>query len=62
MKLPHWLTGKTVLGALTTAAGIVSQPDVLALLPHKAASVVTVVGGVLTVIGARHAIDKGPQS
>lgn len=50
---------KTVLGAIVTALGYLSDPTILALLPHKAAAIVTAVGGVLTALGIRHAIDQG---
>lgn len=49
---------KTILGAVVTGFGAVSDPAVLGYLPHKAASVVTVIGAVLTAIGIRHAVGK----
>lgn len=54
-----WNLGwKSILGAVVTAVGYLSQPDVLALLPHTAASIVSAVGGVLSVIGLRAAVSK----
>lgn len=44
MKRIHW---PAVLSALITVAGIATSPAVLALLPLKAAAIVTAVGAVL---------------
>ena len=52
---------KTILGGFIAVVGYLSQPDVLAVLPHKAASVVTAIGVLLGTIGARHAIAKLTQ-
>ena len=49
---------KTIWGALVAAFGYLSKPDVLAMLPEKWASVVTVIGGIILAIGARDAIAK----
>lgn len=49
---------KTISGALLTAFGYVSQPDVMALLPTKWAAWVMAIGGVLGAIGIRHAVAK----
>lgn len=49
---------KTVLGAVVATFGYLSQPDVLAVLPKKAAAIVTGIGVVVSVVGARGAIAK----
>lgn len=54
---------KTITGALVTAVGWLSQPQVLQLLPDKVAYIVTAAGAVLTAVGIRHAVAKaaGPR-
>lgn len=52
---------KSITGAVVAAVGYLAQPDVLAVLPHKVASVITAAGGVLAVFGVRHAIDKAAR-
>lgn len=49
---------KTIAGGIVAAFGFMSKPEVLSILPEKAAGVVTAIGTVLAVIGARHAIAK----
>jgi hypothetical protein len=57
-----WLTGKTIAGAFAAAFGYLAQPEVFALLPGKAAGIVTVAGALLSVLGLRHAVAKAsPQ-
>lgn len=53
-----WFTSKTVWGAIVASVGVLTDPQVFALLPQKVASVVTVAGVVLGVVGARGAIAK----
>lgn len=50
--------GKSIVGAIVTATGVLLDPSAFAVLPHKVATVVTAVGGILTVLGLRHAISK----
>jgi hypothetical protein len=45
---------KTIGGALLAGFGVISQPDVLAVLPHKWATVITAVGFVLSAFGIAH--------
>lgn len=52
---------KTITGAVVAGIGAASQPDVMAVLPHKVASGVTIAGAVLSVIGLRHAVAKAGQ-
>ncbi len=55
------LKTRTVLGAVLAVIGYLAQPEVLAVLPAKVASVVTAIGLVLSAIGVRAAIEKsGP--
>ena len=51
---------KTILGAVVTAVGWLSQPEVFNALPERAAAVVTAAGAILAAVGLRHAIYKGP--
>jgi hypothetical protein len=53
---------KTITGGLLAVLGYLSQPEVLAVLPEKWASVVIAVGMLLGVFGIRHAIAKRPVS
>lgn len=52
---------KTICGAILTAIGILSRPDILAMLPEKVSAVVTAAGAVCTVVGVRHAMAKNGQ-
>jgi hypothetical protein len=49
---------KTIGGAIVAAVGYLSSPDVFAVLPKKVAAVVTVLGIILSAVGARHAVKK----
>lgn len=49
---------KTISGALLTAFGYLSQPDVLAVLPTNVAAIITAVGIVLGAFGIRTALAK----
>jgi len=49
---------KTILGGVISVFGYVSDPGVLAVLPHKVSAVVTAIGGFLALIGIRHAVAK----
>lgn len=53
----HFFT-KTVVGAIVAVAGYLAQPEVLAVLPKRFSAIVTGVGIVLSVFGARVAIAK----
>jgi hypothetical protein len=49
---------KTLTGSVVAAFGYLSQPQVLAILPQKAAGIITALGALLAAIGVRHAIAK----
>ena len=49
---------KTLTGAALWALGQVSRPEVLALLPERAAAIVSAAGALLGALGIRHAIAK----
>lgn len=55
--MKHFFT-KTVAGSIIAALGYLSQPEVMAVLPKKAAAIVTTVGIVVSVLGVRGAIAK----
>ena len=48
----------TVGGALLAAFGVLADPTIYALLPHKAAVTVAVIGVVLNQFGLRRAVAK----
>lgn len=52
------LFSKTVIGAVIAVVGKLSDPSILALMPAKAAAVVTGVGMILGAFGVRAAIAK----
>jgi hypothetical protein len=52
---------KSILGAIITAVGYVLRPEVLNVLPEKVGAIVSAIGGILTVLGIRHAIAKSTQ-
>lgn len=60
MSFFNFFKSKTVVGAAVAAFGYVSTPPIFNLLSPHTAGVVTAIGGLLTAIGVRHAIDKGP--
>jgi hypothetical protein len=49
---------KTITGTGMAVLGYLLQPEVLAVLPEKWASVVMALGILLGVVGGRHAIAK----
>ncbi len=55
------LKTRSVLGVILAVIGYLAQPEVLAVLPAKVASIVTAIGLVVSAIGLRAAIEKsGP--
>lgn len=52
------LTSKTIWGAIIAVLGYILKPEVLAVLPEKAAAVVTGLGIILGVFGIRSAVAK----
>jgi hypothetical protein len=49
---------KTILGAVVWGVGQLAGPDVAGYLTSTVAGAIQAVGGVLAIIGARHAIAK----
>ncbi len=49
---------KTITGAVVWAVGMLSQPEVFAILPDSVGKVIMAVGGVLSAVGLRHAVAK----
>lgn len=49
---------KTVVGALVWGIGQLAGPEVAGYLTSAVAGVVQAIGGVLAIVGARHAIAK----
>ena len=61
MSFQDLLKSKTVWGVIIAVVGFLSQPEVLALLPEKAAAVIIAIGTVLGAFGLRAAVAKsGP--
>ena len=57
------LKSKTVWGAVIAVIGYLLQPEVLAVLPDVAASIVSAIGALLAAIGMRQAVAKsGPEA
>lgn len=56
-----WFTSKTIWGAIVATFGYLAQPEVLAVLPKTPAAIVTGIGVILSVTGARQAIAKNGQ-
>lgn len=52
------LKSKTVWGTIVAVFGYLCQADVIAVLPEKWAIVVTSIGALIGVVGARNAIAK----
>ncbi len=51
----------TVKGVVTTALGVVCDPNVLNLAPPGAARTVAIVGAACTVLGLRRALPAPPE-
>lgn len=49
----NWLKSTSVIGILTALAGVITSPDVLAILPPKVATVLTAIGAALGAFGIR---------
>lgn len=57
--MQNWKLGwKTLTGAGIAALGYLCQPNVLAVMPPKVASIVQAIGAMLAVYGMRDAIAK----
>jgi predicted membrane-bound spermidine synthase len=52
---------KTLAGALVWAVGMLTSPDIAAMLPADVSGVVQVVGAVLTVFGLRAKVGEVDQ-
>ena len=48
-----WIRSTTVIGVLTALAGVITSPDVLAILPPKVTTIATAVGAALAAFGIR---------
>lgn len=52
-KVLRWFRSSTVVGIVTGLTGVISSPDVLALLPPKYATLLTALGAALAAFGIR---------
>ena len=56
--MSKWFRSTTVIGVLTSLAGVLASPDVLALLPPKVTTIATAVGAALAAFGIRRRLPN----